>query len=170
MPVTDDLMLAILAMDSYNRGYSAGLEDPNATGGGLGVSTASQDYFIGTAKITDSKGDAEALAAGFYAVAYDWTDSQGNDQTVISYRGTDSPLDDGDEGGDLLDGWISGAGLPAGQSELAFEFYEAVTGVDAFEGQAQGVTLTGHSLGGGLHSVSIHSEFFQVMPLVQMLQ
>ncbi|WP_156892485.1 hypothetical protein [Salaquimonas pukyongi] len=140
MSISPDLMYAILSMDVYNRGYGEGIEGL----GGLGAS-------IGTATITqqsDTGVNDPEVAAGFYAVAYEW-----NGETVISYRGTDNDTFSSDPesgGSDVLNGWISGGGYPTGQSELAFEFYEAATGADAFDGIAQDVTLTGHSLGGGL--------------------
>jgi len=48
MAISNDLYMAILAMDSYNRGYNAGIKDPNATAdqGLLGTQ-------IGNATFTD---------------------------------------------------------------------------------------------------------------------
>lgn len=71
MAVSPTLMQAILAMDSYNRGYNPGIAHGQSQ--------------IGTATFNQDKGDAEAQAAGFYAVAYNF-----GGQTVISYRGTDN--------------------------------------------------------------------------------
>jgi hypothetical protein len=86
MAISDDLMLAILSMDAYNRGYGAGISDGGANDpDGLGESGQ-----VGTATISFTLSDvsqefaAEAEAAGFHAVAYEW-----NGQRVISYRGTD---------------------------------------------------------------------------------
>jgi hypothetical protein len=70
MTISNDLFMAILAMDSYNRGYNPGL---NIVGNQ-----------IGNASIGLAKGDQEAVAASFFAQAYTW-----NTKTVISYRGTD---------------------------------------------------------------------------------
>ena len=105
-----DLFIAILAMDSYNRGYGQGLSKnlPDVLG-----STQ-----IGTAAIYDEKADAEAQDAGFYAIAYDW---QG--EKIISYRGTDGLIRDA----------ITGYGIALGtagttQANLAIEFYQAVMG------------------------------------------
>ena len=53
MPISNDLFMAILAMDSYNRGYDTGL---NVTG----------DQ-IGTATLSIAKGDQAAQAVGFFA-------------------------------------------------------------------------------------------------------
>jgi len=78
MTISQKLMLAILSMDAYNRGYDAGIS-------GLSDDINTQ---IGTATIrnrSSSDPNSEAVAAGFYAVAYEW-----NGQTVISCRGTDN--------------------------------------------------------------------------------
>ena len=72
MATSRDLFLAILALDSYNRGYNPGLT-------GLSEAVGTQ---IGTATITKTTKDANQ-AASFYATAYTW-----NGETVISYRGT----------------------------------------------------------------------------------
>ena len=68
-----DLFLAILSMDSYNRGYDVGLKGLDEAGS------------IGTATIrTFRPGEKDGWqAAGFYAIAYNW-----NGETVIAYRGT----------------------------------------------------------------------------------
>lgn len=84
MTVTDkDVFLAILAMDSYNRGYGAGLNDNGAgDGDGLGDAIGSG---IGSATILSVSSSAPTgaeVAAGFYAVAYSTPYG-----TVISYRG-----------------------------------------------------------------------------------
>jgi hypothetical protein len=83
MTVTEkDLFLAILAMDSYNRGYDAGLMDNGENDpDGLGDSPGTA---VGGATILDVDLPQGAQAAGFYAVAY-----QTQYGTVISYRGTD---------------------------------------------------------------------------------
>ncbi|MBH1974060.1 MAG: hypothetical protein I8H94_03185 [Rhodobacteraceae bacterium] len=90
MTISKDLYLAILSMDSYNRGYGAGIadggeNDPDGLGLGGSIGAAS-------IKTLDELGVtvsdyAAWQAAGFYAVAYD-------DPTygrIISYRGTDNP-------------------------------------------------------------------------------
>ncbi|MEM7778320.1 MAG: hypothetical protein AAF732_22290, partial [Pseudomonadota bacterium] len=135
MTISKDLFLAILAMDAYNRGYREGIEGL----GGVGA-------YIGDAKIDDDKGDEEAKSLNFYAVAYEHP-TYGK---IVSYRGTDdyglfSPTSD------VWTGWIFGAGLTEGtQLPLARDFYNDVTGADPFEAGSSAVTLTGHSLGGGL--------------------
>lgn len=83
MTVSRDLFLAILSMDSYNRGYGVGVRR-------LPVSGA-----IGNASIlTDASSELDAnavLSAGFYALAYDMTGVAGfaSGERVISYRGSD---------------------------------------------------------------------------------
>ena len=89
MPVSDQLRLAILSLDAYNRGYNSGFSDSDANDrDGLGESGP-----VGGATIIfreslgiDQTKYAEWQAAGFYAVAY-----QVGGQTIISYRGTDNP-------------------------------------------------------------------------------
>ncbi|AXX98822.1 hypothetical protein [Profundibacter amoris] len=80
MTISKDLFLAILSMDSYNRGYGAGIELSDAV-----------DTQIGGAKISKTSEQiaemsAEAQAAGFYAIAYD-VDGSGPsglaDKTVV---------------------------------------------------------------------------------------
>lgn len=86
MTISKDLFLAILSMDSYNRGYGAGIELSDAVDtkiGSANISKRIQD-------VSDTFG-TEAQAAGFYAVAYDvGADGPAGlaGKTVISYRGT----------------------------------------------------------------------------------
>ena len=140
--MNSDLFMAILAMDSYNRGYNAGID--------LGNNSDASGTQIGNVSICKTKGDAEAEAVGFYAIAYE--DSWGN--VTISYRGTDilTATDNGEgstTGGDIYNGWGVGRGSPSGaEAALAFQFYSDVlysSGVSEDR-----ITLTGHSLGGGL--------------------
>jgi hypothetical protein len=75
-----DLMLAILALDAYNRGDNPGM---NFNG-----NSDTRGTLIGGATIlsdddTDPAQAASFQAASFYAIAYTW-----NGQTIISYRGT----------------------------------------------------------------------------------
>lgn len=145
MTISPELFMAIFSMDSYNRGYDAGISGLSENGG------------IGNATITTTLSDvsetfeADAEAAGFYAVAYQW-----NGETVISYRGTDNPNPLA-EGSDFWNGWTLGAGFPqASQGGLSIDFFESVVGggdanSSAFdEGAGDGVIVTGHSLAGGL--------------------
>jgi hypothetical protein len=82
MTISRELFLAILSMDSYNRGYGAGVELP-ATAVSIGRATIGE-----SAETLLTKGAAEA--AGFYAIAYDMTGVSGfaAGERVISYRGS----------------------------------------------------------------------------------
>jgi len=147
MTISPELFMAILSMDSYNRGYDAGISGLSESGG------------LGNATITTTLSDvsetfeADAAAAGFYAVAYQW-----NGETVISYRGTDNLIDwtnlnpwSDTPGGDLWNSYLTGLGFTANnQAHLAADFYQAVTGTATSDPRLADVTVTGHSLGGGL--------------------
>ena len=74
------LFLAILAMDSYNRGYSQGIRLLTASGA-IGSATITSDSLI----LGGDPDDRYDARAGFYAIAYSW-----NGERVISYRGTDN--------------------------------------------------------------------------------
>ena len=67
-----DLIYALLAMDSYNRGYGSGIADLDPTGN-FG------NWSILTTAVVEYGQDA--IDAGFYAIAY-----QNGDDIVISYR------------------------------------------------------------------------------------
>ncbi|KEO89085.1 hypothetical protein EH31_13685 [Erythrobacter longus] len=150
--MNSDVFLSLLALDAYNRGYGSGLN---------GLDFEANVTKIGNATIkTDSEieiGDT-AEDAGFYAIAYDW-----NGETVISYRGTNFPNDPFNPTAeeynaivaDFLGGWSLFTGLeyPV-QIDHAYDFLVDVTGtgfkgVDTLNGSSN-ITLTGHSLGGGL--------------------
>jgi Lipase (class 3) len=140
MTTTKDLLLAILAMDSYNQGYGAGL-----------VTGATQ---IGSANLfTDSSiklSETTTKAAGFYAAAYDTPYGK-----VISYRGTDVLSLNPFGASDIYNGWLAATGLQTSQVGLAYGFYNSVLSTPekpiTYESGAQAnVILTGHSLGGGL--------------------
>ncbi|MFN0194027.1 MAG: hypothetical protein ACKVP5_18980 [Aestuariivirga sp.] len=70
-----ELMMAVLAMDAYNRGYDAGTV---VSGTSSGIGTA--EYLTQSDVATGSPGRDES----FYAVAYRW-----NGETIVSFRGTD---------------------------------------------------------------------------------
>lgn len=132
MTISHDLFLAILAMDSYNRGYGQGVVvDGNAIGNAtFELPTVPQAW----------------KDAGFYAIAYNW-----NGKTVISFRGTDTFASDPFTGGsDIFNGWVSALGTRTLQVDQALQFYADVTGQSVFNGPASNVILTGHSLGGAL--------------------
>jgi Ca2+-binding RTX toxin-like protein len=134
MIMNTDLLMALISMDVYNRDYNIGVDvhDKNR---------------IGNVTVTNVIGRNDLLS--FYAREYDL-----GGQKIISFRGTDGPLPgmlDGNFGlGDLMTGWVSGAGAVGAQALLALNFYNTVTGQSAVDGTSSGVLLTGHSLGGGL--------------------
>jgi hypothetical protein len=102
----NDVVLAILAMDSYNHGYNPGM----AVSGYENIDGAT--IFASSADTTTS----------FYALAYNW-----NGQSVISYRGTVSASTLPDIG-DILFGWTFGGGLYhlGVQSEEAALFFQQI--------------------------------------------
>src|SRR5271155_479418 len=137
MSSPNQILLAILALDSYNRGYNQQLYVSGTDIGGAVFQSTS-----------DADPNSVDVLAGFSASAYSF-----DGDTVISYRGTDDITGGGDGGGsDLLNGWTIGAGYSAAsQALLAEQFYSTVTGQGVFSGTAPAnVILTGHSLGGGL--------------------
>ena len=144
--MNQNVFRAILAMDSYNRGYRPSVQITP-------VGESDVNRFVGTAQIIAQDISPTAQAAGFYASAYSW-----NGETIISYRGTN--LDFSQDGAsffarpavrDIWNGWSLGAGFAdASQGQLALQFYRAVAGVENFYAPQPLVTLTGHSLGGGL--------------------
>ncbi|TAZ71163.1 hypothetical protein ELH72_30080, partial (plasmid) [Rhizobium ruizarguesonis] len=142
MPVSQELMSAILAMDSYNRDYHAGYTIDAIKLGSYSALNSRQLV-----------GDAQYNAwadAGFYAAAYR------NDagETVISYRGTDDVTLDTLLNNTTIDfwkGWSIGGGFIGSESQAdeAIDFYQKVTGQNYWE-TATNTQLVGHSLGGGL--------------------
>ena len=132
------LFLAILAMDSYNRGY------------GVGVEGLDEEGHIGNATFIPTPSQTGWQAAGFYAIAYDMTGVAGftAGERVISYRGTDGASDFYAYGIGLGQPFALTGGL-TNQARLTIEIYRAVagSGTDPF---AANITTTGHSLGGGL--------------------
>ncbi len=88
MTISKDLFLAILSMDSYNRGYGEGITGLGGINSKIGSATLKKQSNIAE--------DSPEVDAGFYAIAYD-VDASGvdgfdNDTTVISYRGTDASI------------------------------------------------------------------------------
>ena len=105
------LFAALLAMDSYNRGYHQGVA-------GLERETGTQ---LGEASLIKDNNSDTAKAASFYATAW-----RVGGQDYIAYRGTDQPNPLVDPR-DLLEGWSIGLGFSAGtQADLAQKFYEEV--------------------------------------------
>ena len=95
-----NLMLAILAMDSYNRTYNEGIIIPGSQ--------------IGTAMLRTVELPQGYRAASFFAQAYTW-----NGQTVISYRGTDQPTAGNGLGGDIWNGYGLATGSPHSAQSVA---------------------------------------------------
>lgn len=85
-----ELLMALLSLDSYNRGYAPGMEGPSNSG------------MSGQARFLPNRLPASSPAAGFYAAAYDISaygyenpDAPGSTLTrVLSFRGTDKPNGD----------------------------------------------------------------------------
>ncbi len=153
MTISKDLFLSMLAMDSYNRGYGAGIgdigpDDPNGLGDNPGT-------VVGNATIRDINLPQGSQSAGFYAVAYSvgaGVDGIASGTTIISYRGSDGLTRDNDPvsgGSDILNGWLAGAGLPTSQTDLATEFYKAATAQTVSQAAGNAI-LTGPSPGDGL--------------------
>ena len=107
MTISVELSYAILALDSYNRGYDPGVP-------GLSDAPGTQ---IGNRTILDTDLPIGSETASFYAAAYQ--DASGN--IVISYRGTDDPL-----GGDIA-AWMGGAGFQTAQAERTAQFQSQVS-------------------------------------------
>jgi Ca2+-binding RTX toxin-like protein len=149
MTINPTLMKAILSMDAYNRGYDAGIKFGNLSGNNS-IDTAS--VTIGNATVITSSGILIEAGnrldddIGFYAIAYTY-----NGEKVISYRGTDDfngPLDLLTSK-DVHHGWTMGGGNTASeQARMAVEFYQIIAGAGNW--RTANVSLTGHSLGGGL--------------------
>jgi hypothetical protein len=125
--VNNNLLLAILSMDAYNRGSDPGLVvDANSIGGAT-VGLSREDNFT-----------------SFFAQAYDL-----GGQKIISYRGTvNAALD-------VLSAYSTAAGsYTSAQALEAVQFYQDVVGGGSSPTLGQldsaNVWLTGHSLGGGL--------------------
>ena len=95
--MTNDLLLAILSMDAYNRGSNPGLR-VNATS-------------IGGATVGDF---SQIDSTGFFAQAYNL-----GTQNIISYRGTDDNLDP-------FTDWPTGGGAYTNAQALeAAQFYSS---------------------------------------------
>lgn len=150
MTLNRDVFLSILTLDSYSRGYNAGINGLSAVAGTT----------IGTATILRDADDAAgvARAAGFYASAYSW-----DGQDVISYRGTNFSFNGPDSGLlnspfvlDFFNGWSIFTGIGTDTpADLAGRFFTSVTGAPLNQigtGVLPNGTVTGHSLGGALAS------------------
>ncbi len=65
MSISSEFMNAILAMDSYNRGYNPGIDGLGGIGSSIGDG-------IGNATVVSEDRSSDAQDVGFYAVAYEW--------------------------------------------------------------------------------------------------
>lgn len=144
MALKPELINAILAMDAYNRGYDAAIQLPTVQGsseiGNATITLDSRIFQSGTDRLDDN--------IGFYALAYD-TNGDGK-ADIISYRGTDYPQNGPLLPNDIYHGWSLGGGnTDSEQAQMAVEFYQTVAGAGTAQLSAA-ITLTGHSLGGGL--------------------
>jgi hypothetical protein len=126
-----DLFLAILAMDSYNRGLVPA------------INRLKDDIAIGIAAIKNPTTDQMVgwQDAGFYAISYDVPQGtiDGLEGIIIAYRGSDYEDTGGIGlqqllyGNDIWKGWRAAFGFPfGGQPALALEFYEDITGQAAY--------------------------------------
>jgi hypothetical protein len=128
---TSNLFTAILALDSYNRGFKPQLNIADSSG-------------LGNATLGIATRNVQTEATGFFAQAYDWFGT-----TVISYRGTDHP-NPVNKANDFWGGWTIGLGYTgATQAGLAIDFYKEVTGAS---------TVYGSGLGKIFFSPDTHSE------------
>ena len=141
MPMTTELYMALLSMDSYNRGYGQRL---NVVAAGGSITQ------IGNATIGTDALPAGAVSAGFFAQSYTL-----NGQKIIAYRGTDdqfrlTSLIADIAASDVWNGYTSSVGLPYNtQQRMAAEFFQTVTNTTTTDPSAGNAILTGHSLGGG---------------------
>jgi hypothetical protein len=70
MTISKDLFLAILSMDSYNRGYNQGITGLGGVGSSIGNAVISSQ--------SDTASGSTGVNAGFYAIAYDTSLVSGN--------------------------------------------------------------------------------------------
>lgn len=126
MATSKELNLAVLSLDSYNRGYNSGLADSGASdtdglgeGGQIGSASIINRLSIGIGETAYNAWQD----VGFYAVAYDTPYGK-----VISHRGTDNwgslpNVTDIFYGYGYGYGYGLGAGSPYGeQAAMAAEF------------------------------------------------
>ncbi|WP_139790489.1 hypothetical protein [Rhizobium rhizosphaerae] len=69
MTISNDFFMAILAMDSYNRGYNAGIDDGVSGRDGKADGLGEAGSKVGTATVQDVNLPSNYQEAGFYAVA-----------------------------------------------------------------------------------------------------
>ena len=142
MAINPIIFNAILSMDAYNRGYNAGIEFTQPEGS---IGQRIGNYVIvNQSQVLENQ---QGVNIGFYGIAYELSGGE----IIISYRGADdvdgipNPLTNLD----VQHGWTLGAGNTASQQgRMAVEFYQAVAGSGNW--LSADISLTGHSLGGGL--------------------
>lgn len=148
-----NLFKAILAMDSYNRGYGEGIKLPvvlNTTK--LGNATIASQ--------SDTTATGQPVLAGFYGISYQLAGGE----KVISYRGTDFPTGDSTLGigSDILNGYGTGLGHESTtQSNMAIGFYKDVASIGT-DPRLANISLTGHSLGGDLAGLVGENDNFNI--------
>lgn len=142
--MSDRFVNAILTLDVYNRGYGEAIRGLAPAGRIGNVRIVSDSERLGRAD-----GARVDQTAGFYAIEYEF-----NGRTIIAYRGTDEFVAE-IGGSDIVNGWTLGAGDTATpQAGLAIKFYRLAVGETTAHVPRNpfnaNITLTGHSLGGGL--------------------
>jgi len=130
-----NVFLALLAMDAYNRGPAGSRSRIDGLSSTLGTS-------IGQATLRYVSLGSDYSNSGYTALGYEW-----NGKIVISYRGTDNisflPTSD------VQGGWLTGAGYGSAQATAALDTYDTVVS-NLLSPQVTDIILTGQSLGGGL--------------------
>ena len=124
MAISKDLFLAILSMDSYNRGYSPGI---NLSGTAIGNASIDKTSSI----LLDGNGQPLDQPAGFYAISYNTSAVSGFSagEKTIAYRGTDQLFPSFTIGSEIWNAYGVGAGSPGGnQAALAFGRLPALSG------------------------------------------
>lgn len=128
----ENLLKSILSMDAYNKGYGQGIKIDDTQIGQFLVGNNSHEIMG-----LEPNGEYSDGKIGFYAQIYEY-----DGEKVISFRGTD-------DGKDIIHGWTLGAGIfQSEQGQMAIEFYKQVAGTGNH--LTANISLTGHSLGGGL--------------------
>lgn len=113
MAISNDLFMAILAMDAYNRDYDAGI---NVSGTQISTALLGQNSSVLTETLADGTVVRRDQPISFFAQTYLLPDGT----TVISYRGTDALAD-------VTTGWPIATGhYQIAQAIMAEQFYRQV--------------------------------------------